>query len=151
MKIVLSLFLILWFPAREVIPGKHPGYNEALSESGSSKKHILILFTGKKCAEPLKASDLIGSSQRINDIIQSEYIFLELFVDDSTPLSNEEGYRSSSGAQIRTVGDRNADLELEVFAANVQPYYVIVDWDGVVIKTSRYMASADELIKFLTL
>jgi hypothetical protein len=94
---------------------------------------------------------LINSSQKIKELLQNEFIFLELFVDDATPLIKKEEYRSNHGVYINTVGGRNADFEIEVFGENVQPYYVIVDWDEVVISTSKHIDTADEFMEFLAL
>ena len=60
-----------------------------------------------------------------NDSVKARlqnYVFIELYVDDKRPYTQQDGQLS--------VGDYNSRIQREQFGANAQPFYVQLDKDG---------------------
>jgi thiol:disulfide interchange protein DsbD len=45
-------------------------------------------------------------------------------------MPKEEWYISKTGREVRLLGKKNTEIQIEKFGANAQPYYVILDGDG---------------------
>ena len=63
--------------------------------------------------------------------ISNDFILVSLYVDDRTPLEHPVTVRENGQTvKIRTVGDKWSLLQRYKFAANAQPFYVIVTSQG---------------------
>src|SRR6185312_9139118 len=80
-------------------------YDEALAVARKLHKPLMLDFTG------------------INFVIVSLYVD----VHDVDLQPNEEYYSKTLNKQITTLGDKNADLQVTQYNANVQPYYFFLD------------------------
>lgn len=110
-------------------------YSDAIIASEMSGKPILLDFTGYGCVNCRKMEASVWTDPRVADKIRNDYILTSLYVDDKTELSkkwnvNENGTR----VKIRTVGDKWSLLQRRKFGANAQPFYVIIDSKGRLIK-----------------
>lgn len=121
--------------------GHHAGMNEwydydqALQVSKEEKKPILIDFTGWGCTNCRKMENSVWINPQVRNIMQNEYILLELYVDEKTDLPPGERYTSRlTGQKITTIGDKNSDSETSDFNSNSQPLYVIIDSKGKVLE-----------------
>jgi thiol:disulfide interchange protein DsbD len=74
-------------------------------------------------------------------------VLISLYVDDKTPLA--EPYEVD-GKTLRTVGAKWSYLQSHKFGANAQPFYVLLDNDGMPLNSSRsYNEDIQEYIQFL--
>ena len=55
----------------------------------------------------------------VKKILDEDYVIVALYVDDRTPLSSNEKYK--------TLGKKNFALQMDKFCSNAQPYYVLLD------------------------
>lgn len=120
---------------KQIVEPQFTDFNEALRSSDITGKPILIDFTGYGCVNCRKMEASVWTDPRVSDIINDKYILVSLFVDDKTPLKkavsiDENGAR----IKIRTVGDKWSLLQRYKFGANAQPFYVIIDSKGKLIK-----------------
>ena len=120
---------------KQIVEPQFTDFNEALRSSDITGKPILIDFTGYGCVNCRKMEASVWTDPRVSDIINDKYILASLFVDDKTPLKkavsiDENGAR----IKIRTVGDKWSLLQRYKFGANAQPFYVIIDSKGQLIK-----------------
>lgn len=103
-------------------------YDEGLHYARQIKKPVLLDFTGHACVNCRKMETTVWTDQYVFNLIQNEFVLIQLYVDDKTELPPEEHYRSASrGKVIHTIGGKWSDFQASVFKTNSQPYYVIVD------------------------
>ncbi len=122
-------------------------YDEALKESARSGKPVFVDFTGYGCVNCRKMEAAVFTDQRVQERLQRDYIVVQLYVDDRTPLPEQ---LHVEGKTLRTVGDKWALLETHKFGSAAQPFYVIVDAEGVPLTGSyAYDESVENFLKWL--
>ena len=126
---------------------RHSEYIKALKDASGSNKHMLIYFTGDQCPNVVDMNEMLADPIT-NDLLK-HYVYLKLSVSDKTLSLESEIYRSESGVLIKTIGDRNADLEKSVFNKNVQPYLVIINAQEEIMNATEYISTQQELRDFL--
>ncbi|MBR4810511.1 MAG: thioredoxin family protein, partial [Bacteroidaceae bacterium] len=126
-------------------------YNEALKASRANGKPILIDFTGYGCVNCRKMEAAVWTDPRVSEIIKERYILTSLFVDDKTPLDETVSVvENGTKVKIRTVGDKWSLLQRYKFGANAQPFYVIIDSKGELIKGPyTFDPNPEDFLKFL--
>ena len=79
-------------------------------------------------------------------LMNDRFILLALYTDDTTPLPENEQYVSSfDGKTKKTLGQKNADMEVTRYQVNTFPYHAILNTNGETIgKTMDYTSSAEE-------
>lgn len=118
------------FHSRSTIKGLDPyyDYEEALEAARAQDKPLLVDFTGWTCVNCRKMEANVWSDPAVRDIINNEYILVELYVDEKDlKLPEDEQYISASGKKIDNVGKRNTDFQITKFQSNSQPLYALLD------------------------
>lgn len=126
-------------------------YEEGMAYAKEHGKPVMIDFTGYGCVNCRKMEAAVWTDSRVADIITKDYVLIQLYVDDKTPLS-EPIVVDDNGQErkLRTVGDKWSYLQSYKFGANAQPFYVLLDNDGKPLTNSRsYDENIDEYLKFL--
>ncbi len=114
-----------------VIEADFTDYSQALAASRESGKPVLVDFTGFGCVNCRKMEAAVWTDPDVSATIRNNYILVSLYVDDRTPLDHPATVtENGQNVKIRTVGDKWSLLQRYKFAANAQPFYVIVDSDG---------------------
>lgn len=134
----------------EVHP-KFLDYEEGMEYANRHGKPVLIDFTGFGCVNCREMEASVWSDPRVKGIIDNDFILISLYVDDKTqldePILIEENGKTR---KLRTVGDKWSYLQRHKFGANAQPFYVILDKEGMPIAPSRaYKKDIDQYIEFL--
>ena len=126
-------------------------FNDALRHSEITGKPILIDFTGFGCVNCRKMEASVWTDPRVSEIIKDKFILVSLFVDDKTPLKKTVSIdENGTKVKIRTVGDKWSLLQRHKFGANAQPFYVIIDSKGKLIKGPyTFDTNPDNFLKFL--
>ena len=126
-------------------------FNEALAQSSRTGKPVLIDFSGYGCVNCRKMESAVWSDPRVSQAINGNYILTSLFVDDKTPLKNPVSIvENGTKIKIRTIGDKWSFLQQYKFGANAQPFYVIVDSQGRLVKGPYgFDADPDRFYEFL--
>ena len=121
-------------PAGHIMP-QFTDFNDALRESAGTGKPILIDFTGYGCVNCRKMEAAVWTDSRVSQAINNNFILTSLYVDDKTPLKTPVSIvENGTNIRIRTVGDKWSFLQRHKFGANAQPFYVIVDSEGKLIR-----------------
>lgn len=118
------------FHSRSTIKGLDPyyDYEEALEAARAQDKPLLVDFTGWTCVNCRKMEANVWSDPAVREIINNEYILVELYVDEKDlKLPEDEQYISQSGKKIDNVGKRNTDFQITKFQSNSQPLYALLD------------------------
>ena len=111
---------------------------EALELGKTQNKPILIHFTWHGASYNEFYNDLLVS-KKIQEVLNNEYITLQLYVDDKTKLELRDtlgisNIIKSEKSKLRigkskTIGNINNALEMDLINSNTQPQYVIVNSD----------------------
>jgi thiol:disulfide interchange protein len=110
-------------------------YDQALQVSKELHKPIFIDFTGFVCVNCRKMESNVWTDKRVFNHLQNDFVVLQLVVDDKNPLSPEDQFVSDySGKKITSIGGKWSDLEAARFGSNSQPFYVLLDSDGNLLK-----------------
>ena len=119
-------------------------YEKGLAYAKSVKKPILLDFTGYACVNCRKMEDFVWSDPAILKILQNEVVLISLYVDDKRELPKNEQYVSKeTGKEIVSVGNKWSDFQITKFKANAQPYYIILDNDGMMLSDKPESYNSD--------
>lgn len=112
-------------------------YHEALEAAQKTGKPVMLDFTGHSCINCRKMEKAVLSDPQILRTLKENFIVASLYVDDKTPLPADEQYRSElDGKLMKTLGDKNLDIELMKFNSVMQPLYVFITPEGEVIENA---------------
>lgn len=126
-------------------------YEEGMEAARRAGKPVLVDFSGFGCVNCRKMEASVWTDPEVKQIIDNEYILIELMVDDKTPLS-EVQVVDENGKQIklRTIGDKWSYLQRHKFGANAQPFYVLLDAEGMPLTGSySYNEDVPAYVEFL--
>ncbi len=126
-------------------------YEAGMAYAASKNLPVIIDFSGFGCVNCRKMEASVWTDPRVKDKLENEYVLITLFVDDKTPLkapySVEENGKTR---QIKTIGDKWSYLQRHKFGANAQPFYVILDNQGMPLnKSYSFDESPDNFLKWL--
>lgn len=106
-------------------------YDEALAYAQKVNKPLMIDFTGHTCVNCRKMEADVWSDKAVLGLLQSNFVLVQLYVDDKTELPQSEQYISKlSGKKIKTIGNKWSDFQASRFHANSQPFYVLLNTNG---------------------
>ncbi len=130
---------------------KFDDFEEGMKYAKENNKPVLMDFSGYGCVNCRKMEAAVFDNPRVREIIEREFVLIELMVDDKTPLDKpmivEENGRE---VELVTVGDRWSYLQRYKFGANSQPYYAVLDEKGDVMSGSySYDENIDRFVAFL--
>lgn len=126
-------------------------YDAGMAYAKRVGKPVMIDFTGFGCVNCRKMELAVWTDTEVADIIDNEYVLIQLFVDDKTALPEpvkvmENGVERT----LRSVGDKWSYLQRSKFGANAQPFYVLLDNDGMPLTRSyAYDEDVDKYVEFL--
>jgi thiol:disulfide interchange protein DsbD len=106
-------------------------YDEALKASKVLKKPVFVDFTGHGCTNCREMENRVWSDPEVLKRLRENFILVALYVDDKViEMPKEEWYTNKAGREIKLLGKKNTEIQIEKFGANAQPFYVILDSDG---------------------
>lgn len=118
---------------------EYDDYDQAMAFAAESGRPVLVDFSGYGCVNCRKMEGAVFDTEEIASVIRENFILVKLMVDDKTPLPDPYTV-DDAGKSIRitTVGEKWSYLQRHKFAANSQPYYVMLDNDGRPLATPYY-------------
>lgn len=104
-------------------------YDEAVACAREQNKPLFIDFTGHGCVNCRKMEEKVWADPNVLTILKEKYIVVSLYVDDKKiKLDPSEYFTSrSSGKTIKTLGDKNAELQEYYFGKSTQPLYCLLN------------------------
>ena len=103
-------------------------YDEALAVARKVHKPLMLDFTGINCVNCRKMEGSVWSDPAVMKRLKENFVIVSLYVDVSLDLQPGDQYYSKTlKKEITTLGDKNADLQITQYNANVQPYYFFLD------------------------
>jgi thiol:disulfide interchange protein DsbD len=133
------------------VRAKFFNYEEGMEYARKNHKPVMIDFTGYGCVNCREMEATVWSDPRVKGIIDNNYVLISLYVDDKTKLNNPiEITEKGKVRKLRTIGDKWSYLQRTKFSASAQPFYVLLDNDGIPIAPSRaYDKNIEKYILFL--
>jgi len=126
-------------------------YDEAIACAKLKNKPVLMIFKGHACTKCREMEALIWSQPEVLHLMNDRFILLALYTDDTTPLPENEWITSSHDGRLKkTMGQKNADMEITCYQVNTFPYYAILNTSGETIGNPMgYTSSVEEFRNWL--
>lgn len=114
-------------------------YDEGMRYAAENHRPVLIDFSGHGCVNCRKMEGAVFDTPVVTGIIKENFVLIKLMVDEKKalpePMTVEENGQKLT---LETVGDKWSYLQRVKFAANSQPYYIILDNDGKALVSPTY-------------
>ncbi len=126
-------------------------YDEALKASKILNKPLFVDFTGHGCTNCREMENRVWSDPRVLKRFRENFVMVALYVDDKViEMPKDDWYTNKAGREVKLLGKKNTEIQIEKFGANAQPYYVILDGDGnLLVPPHAYDLDIASYIKFL--
>lgn len=126
-------------------------YKEGMKKSKELSKPALVFFTGHGCVNSMEMEKKVINDLEIKKLINHNYVFVKLMVDEKQIKlpENEQVYSKSLNRKKTTLGDKNAEIQMDKYKTNMQPFFVIISSEGIEINTMNYTLNAEEFKRFL--
>lgn len=126
-------------------------YEQALQCARAQGKPLFIDFTGHGCTNCREMEAVVWSRPEVLDRLKNDFVVVALYVDDKTPLPESEWVTSKHDGKVKkTIGKRNADIQIANLQNNAQPFYVLLGPDEKVLaRPFAYNRDQEEFVKFL--
>ncbi len=106
-------------------------YDAGMRYAAETGRPVIIDFSGHGCVNCRKMEGAVFDTEEISTIIRENFVLIKLMVDDKQSLPEvitvEENGRN---VRLESIGDKWSYLQRSKFAANSQPYYVMLDNAG---------------------
>ncbi|MCO5285700.1 MAG: thioredoxin family protein [Chitinophagaceae bacterium] len=104
-------------------------YDEALAVARKLKKPLMLDFTGVNCVNCREMEGKVWIDPEIMKRLKNDFIIASLYVDvHSVYIPKEDQYYSEALKKtVKTLGEKNTDLQISTYNANTQPYYFFLD------------------------
>ncbi|WP_334168152.1 cytochrome c biogenesis protein CcdA [Phocaeicola paurosaccharolyticus] len=133
------------------VHAKYDNYDFGMETAKREGKPVMLDFTGYGCVNCRKMEAAVWTDSKVSQIINNDYILITLYVDDKTPLAEPiKIIENGNERTLRTVGDKWSYLQRSKFGANAQPFYVLIDNNGMPLnKAYSYDEDIDKYVDFL--
>ena len=136
------------------LPHHLQGYfdlEQALECAREQEKPVFVDFTGHGCVNCREMESRVWSDNEVMKRLKNDYVIVALYVDDKTMLPENEWITSSYDGKIKkSIGKKNADIQISRFNINAQPYYCLLDTDGNLLSDPMgYNLNINEFVEFL--
>lgn len=114
-------------------------FDEGMAYANENNRPVLVDFSGYGCVNCRKMEGAVFDTQEVSSIIKENFVLITLMVDDKTSLEkNIEVNENGKAVMLKTIGDKWSYLQRSKFAANSQPYYVMLDNEGKPLASPYY-------------
>jgi thiol:disulfide interchange protein DsbD len=126
-------------------------YEQALRCAKQQNKPLFVDFTGHGCVNCREMEANVWSDPQVLKKLKEQFVVVALYVDDRKELSESEWVTSTVDGKVKkTIGKKFADFQIAHFKTNSQPYYVLLDNNGALLrKPTAYDLKVENFIKFL--
>ncbi len=126
-------------------------YEQALACAKAQNKPLFIDFTGHGCVNCREMEARVWSDPKVLKRLKEDYVVVALYVDEKLELPEAEWYTSEYDGKVKkTLGKQHADFQITRFNNNAQPYYVLLNHEGQLLKQPKaYDLSVKNFVDFL--
>lgn len=125
-----------WYE-KETFHAEYMDFDEAMAEAQSIGKPLLIDFTGWACVNCRKMEESVWTVEKIKKKLEEDFVLVSLYVDDKVKLPEDQqgvfeyvANGETIKKKIKTIGNKWATFQTQVFNNNSQPYYVMLSPEG---------------------
>jgi thiol:disulfide interchange protein len=145
-----------WYD-NETFHAEFTDFESAIAEAKKQNKPLLIDFTGWACVNCRKMEETVWTVDAVKQKLENDFVLVSLYVDDKVKLPDslqgvfsQEINREIVEKKIRTIGNKWATFQTQVFNNNSQPYYVMLTPDGYLLGNPvGYMPDEKEYLDWL--
>ncbi len=133
------------------VEAKFRDYEAGMAYAKQVGKPVIVDFTGHGCVNCRKMELAVWHDAKVRDMLNEDYVLISLYVDEKTKLPEPVVVQENGvDVTLRTVGDRWSYLQRTKFGANAQPFYVLLDNEGMPIGGSySYDEDIDKFVDYL--
>ena len=136
-------------------PGKFThfdDYDEGMQYAAEHNMPVLLDFSGYGCVNCRKMEGAVLDDPAVKSMIEENFVFITLMVDDRKELPEARTFEVNGQKRVmETVGDLWGYLEEHKFSATVQPFYIVLDNEGVPLtKSMGFTEDPDKLLSWLS-
>jgi thiol:disulfide interchange protein DsbD len=136
------------------LPYNIQGYFEleqGLECAREQNKPALVYFTGHSCSNCKKMQAEVWSDPAVQKRLREDYVLIALYIDDRKKLPEDEWMKSEYDGKVKkTIGKKNAAIQIEQFNVNTQPYYHVLSPEGEKVgKPMGYTTKTGEFVEWL--
>lgn len=126
-------------------------YDEGMQYAKDNNMPVIVDFSGYACVNCRKMEGAVFDTERVRNVIEQGYVLIKLMVDDKAPLDEPYTVQEYGGTtDIETVGEQWSYLQRHKFDISSQPYYVLLDNDGLPLAPARvYDENIDAFVVWL--
>ncbi|NWJ52268.1 MAG: thioredoxin family protein [Bacteroidetes bacterium] len=126
-------------------------YEQALRCAKQQNKPLFVDFTGHGCVNCREMEANVWSDPQVLKKLKEQFVVVALYVDDRKEIPENEWVTSTVDGKVKkTIGKKFADFQITRFKTNSQPYYVLLDNNGELLrKPTAYDLKIENFIKFL--
>lgn len=134
----------------EVHPKSHD-YESGMMAARSEGKPVLIDFSGYGCVNCREMEASVWTDPSVKAMIDNEFILITLMVDDKTKLPQAvEVTEHGKTRKLKSIGDKWSYFQRMKFGSNAQPFYVMLDGNGMPLGPSYgHNLNASEYLQWL--
>ncbi|MDO5016785.1 MAG: cytochrome c biogenesis protein CcdA [Porphyromonas sp.] len=134
----------------EVHPKFHD-YESGMRAARAEGKPVLIDFSGYGCVNCREMEASVWTDPKVKSIIDDQFILITLIVDDKTRLPEYIEVRDGDQTRkLKTIGEKWSYFQSQKFGANAQPFYVMLDGNGLPLGPSYgFDKNVDNYVKWL--
>lgn len=126
-------------------------YETGMAYAKKVKKPVILDFSGYGCVNCRKMEAAVWTDPKVKQLLENDYVLITLFVDDKTKLPEPIIIQEHGKTRkLKTVGDKWSYLQRSKFGANAQPFYVLLNNEGMPLAPSyAFSEDVSKYIKFL--
>lgn len=133
------------------VHAKFDDYEAGMAYAKKNNKPVIIDFSGYGCVNCRKMEASVWTDPRVKNILENDYVLITLMVDDKEKLPKViEVEENGKITKLKTIGDKWSYLQRHKFGVNSQPYYVLLNDEGMPIgKSYAYDENVNNYLQFL--
>ena len=133
------------------VHAKFDDYDLGMEYARQHGKPVMLDFTGYGCVNCRKMELAVWTDPTVSKLLNEDYVLITLYVDEKTKLPEPvKVMENGTERTLRTVGDKWSYLQRSKFGANAQPFYVLLDNEGMPLnKSYSYDEDIQKYVEFL--
>lgn len=133
------------------VHAKFNDFDAGMEYARQQGKPVMIDFTGYGCVNCRKMELAVWTNPTVSKLLNEDYVLITLYVDEKTKLPEPvKVMENGTERTLRTVGDKWSYLQRSKFGANAQPFYVLLDNEGMPLnKSYSYDEDIQKYVEFL--
>ncbi|MDO5036410.1 MAG: cytochrome c biogenesis protein CcdA [Porphyromonas sp.] len=106
-------------------------YESGMNYARQTGKPVMVDFSGFGCVNCREMEASVWTDPQVKSILDNDFVLITLMIDDKTKLPETITVEENGKTRkLKTIGDRWSYFQRTKFGSNAQPFYVMLDGDG---------------------